>query len=43
MDKLIDSMSDDAKTNVLILGLCILTSDGKLTVSEQELFSRIMR
>ena len=43
MDQLIDSMSDDAKTNVLILGLCILTSDGKLTVSEQELFSRIMR
>ena len=41
-DEMIDSFTEDGKYAVCTFGLCILTTDGTLTVEEQKLFARIL-
>ena len=42
MDKLIDSMSEEAKYALCTVGLCVLTSDGELNEYELGLFQKIL-
>lgn len=41
-DNFIDSMPDNIKYSTLTFGLCVMACDGKLTVTEQELLSRLL-
>ncbi len=39
---LIDVLTEDEKTSIILFGLCIIAADDEITASEQKLFMRIL-